>query len=666
MSDRVQYRRDTKARWAEVNPILMEGEIGLEIDTNNIKMGDGVHAWNELEYGVGIENITSELGDSENLAASQKLVTYKFNELSKEITKKFNKDDITQETGDLEDKIMSQKAVSNELNNLRYIIEDTTIEFNFTKEYQYISVGKISAGRKVTNRSSFTIYLCKEINDYTDKITLESGETLYTDKDVSAIRCGNTFGSGSLIVYKDYTRLESFSKMEENYNEIVGYTIECEGEASSINSITLIPKGSKVANVGDVPFSLHGKDYVNERVSLIGNTPVYLDFDAVKLTIGSNAGGIAKLKVFSKYIETAIYEKNAKNIEYNSTKTVLSFKVNKAYEYFNLEVPIPMGVKVSNECNVAFYLYSEEGERIVLRANEHLFTNMEISKVRAASYLEEIKLGVFSKTVPMNDYLSILKSKFDNSILNIAYSQLEDDIAPINTESHFNYAVLKGFNVLKADMRLTKDNKIVLCHDAGFTLNKDGRIVAYNEDNNTLIRNLNSDAVINLEHAYFYDSLGKYEHPMTLEKFLVICKTNNVIPYITFRSEYIEDTLNALTPILEKFNYTHECIINVNPQNIDTCYQIRKYLPFISICHTLNSTVLITKDIINQVYRIGNGCLCANINALDNIDKEVFDYSRKKEIRILGWFVSNKESYEKYITNGFCGFQITASKAIEK
>ena len=76
MSDRVQFRRDTKARWEEVNPVLMEGEIGLEIDTNNIKMGDGVHAWNELEYGVGIENITSEFGNSENLATSKKLVTF--------------------------------------------------------------------------------------------------------------------------------------------------------------------------------------------------------------------------------------------------------------------------------------------------------------------------------------------------------------------------------------------------------------------------------------------------------------------------------------------------------------------------------------------------------------------------------------------------------------
>lgn len=111
MSNRVQYRRDTKARWAEVNPVLMEGEVGLEIDTKNIKMGDGVHAWNELEYGVGIENITSELGDSENLAASQKLI-------NTELEKKFDKASIVQESGEAEDKVMSQKAVSDKLNDL--------------------------------------------------------------------------------------------------------------------------------------------------------------------------------------------------------------------------------------------------------------------------------------------------------------------------------------------------------------------------------------------------------------------------------------------------------------------------------------------------------------------------------------------------------------------
>ena len=53
----------------------MEGEVGLEVNTQNIKMGDGEHAWNDLEYGVGYSNVTNVLGHSENLAVSQNLVT---------------------------------------------------------------------------------------------------------------------------------------------------------------------------------------------------------------------------------------------------------------------------------------------------------------------------------------------------------------------------------------------------------------------------------------------------------------------------------------------------------------------------------------------------------------------------------------------------------------
>ena len=75
MSHRIQFRRDTKSRWAEINPVLMEGEVGLEVDTQNIKMGDGSTAWNDLEYGVGYSNVTNDPGNNENLVISQKGVT---------------------------------------------------------------------------------------------------------------------------------------------------------------------------------------------------------------------------------------------------------------------------------------------------------------------------------------------------------------------------------------------------------------------------------------------------------------------------------------------------------------------------------------------------------------------------------------------------------------
>lgn len=72
--DRFQFRRDTSARWTSINPILLEGEIGVETDTKLRKMGDGVNRWNNLDY-LAAENITQELGDSETATVSQKVIT---------------------------------------------------------------------------------------------------------------------------------------------------------------------------------------------------------------------------------------------------------------------------------------------------------------------------------------------------------------------------------------------------------------------------------------------------------------------------------------------------------------------------------------------------------------------------------------------------------------
>ena len=47
---RIQFRRDTAIRWAHVNPVLLDGEPGYELDTGFWKVGDGVKSWNELGY----------------------------------------------------------------------------------------------------------------------------------------------------------------------------------------------------------------------------------------------------------------------------------------------------------------------------------------------------------------------------------------------------------------------------------------------------------------------------------------------------------------------------------------------------------------------------------------------------------------------------------------
>ena len=72
--ERIQLRRDTSTRWREVNPILMEGEVGFETDTRLRKIGDGVNRWNDLEY-LKAEGIVQEIGDSEDVSISQKTLS---------------------------------------------------------------------------------------------------------------------------------------------------------------------------------------------------------------------------------------------------------------------------------------------------------------------------------------------------------------------------------------------------------------------------------------------------------------------------------------------------------------------------------------------------------------------------------------------------------------
>lgn len=70
MAQKIQLRRDIAANWTSNNPILAQGEIGLETDTNQFKIGNGVDAWSALSYG-GIQgpaqaNIIQDFGNGED------------------------------------------------------------------------------------------------------------------------------------------------------------------------------------------------------------------------------------------------------------------------------------------------------------------------------------------------------------------------------------------------------------------------------------------------------------------------------------------------------------------------------------------------------------------------------------------------------------------------
>jgi hypothetical protein len=63
---RIKLRRDTAANWTAVNPVLLEGEPGLELDTGKTKHGNGTSTWTQLPYSANT-GYTGSIGNPGNV-----------------------------------------------------------------------------------------------------------------------------------------------------------------------------------------------------------------------------------------------------------------------------------------------------------------------------------------------------------------------------------------------------------------------------------------------------------------------------------------------------------------------------------------------------------------------------------------------------------------------
>lgn len=55
LNTRIKHAYKTANEWTQSNPVLLEGELGVESDTKKFKFGDGTSTWTELEYS-GFDN----------------------------------------------------------------------------------------------------------------------------------------------------------------------------------------------------------------------------------------------------------------------------------------------------------------------------------------------------------------------------------------------------------------------------------------------------------------------------------------------------------------------------------------------------------------------------------------------------------------------------------
>lgn len=286
-----------------------------------------------------------------------------------------------------------------------------------------------------------------------------------------------------------------------------------------------------------------------------------------------------------------------------------------------------------------------------------------------------VKVFVLTSVDRMNDFKSntLAKidetSRFDDKFQIIAYSTV--GVAPINTEEHFLYCVKNGFDGLKCDVRITSDNKLILCHDVGFTFNDAGRITTFNPEKCTLIRDMTYKDVIALEYETEYN--GKYCHPIGLDTFMTICKRYGKIPYITIRGAADSAEDGNLAPTVSKlvvdavknFNVVRNCIINSFDNTIlmmiraiePEIYLSQVFTPYNAMLRTnaLNNAKANDLYMLCLFYADGTHTYTSMVENTEIM--EFIAKCKKNNIRIYGAQTIDEDELNNIIMLGFSGTQ---------
>ena len=93
MAIKIQLRRDTAANWVANNPLLLNGEIGIETDTLKFKIGNGSQRWNAINFyafKTGAPNGIATLDSTGKIPASQLPTFSRIEDLEQAIQESFS------------------------------------------------------------------------------------------------------------------------------------------------------------------------------------------------------------------------------------------------------------------------------------------------------------------------------------------------------------------------------------------------------------------------------------------------------------------------------------------------------------------------------------------------------------------------------------------------
>ena len=275
----------------------------------------------------------------------------------------------------------------------------------------------------------------------------------------------------------------------------------------------------------------------------------------------------------------------------------------------------------------------------------------------------------------------------DKQINYIAYSYVSGSGCTINTQEAYVYHCKHGYTSIKGDMRLTSDHKIIMCHDAGFTFDSNGKITTYNSEN--------AEPILNNTYSYwmskqYADGTGVCD----FDTFIKTCKSYGKTPFITLRQEntlvtdaedneqkaaYIVN-IKKMLEILDKYNMRDNCIVNCT--NYTPLWELRNHfdatipMAFSYGKITESDNKLRIDQASNENQLKGDCIVIGGINDdVSNLDYTFDDgdgnmvtameYARRKGLRFYCYFVGSTQDALAAIEKGVTGMQMTCAVPVE-
>jgi len=268
-----------------------------------------------------------------------------------------------------------------------------------------------------------------------------------------------------------------------------------------------------------------------------------------------------------------------------------------------------------------------------------------------------------TETTPATTEPALLKQLEEPDFDYIAYSRIDKgDQGSINTQEHLRYCASLPFTTLKADVQPTSDGGLVLCHDTGFTF-KEGKIVAFNKEDNVPIYDLTTKQCLELKHSATYN--GKHCKITDFETYIRICKEFDKWAFITVRDQHIDEVIAAVMPVLEKYGWVQNSIIN--SFTVSTLEAFRAACPEIKLSYVLQLNKPVTREYVDTAVRLGN-CIVTSFhfrvsdtqtgwNTME-ASKDGIAYASSKGVRVYQAQVAEGVDVEKLKDYGYSGAQM--------